>query len=291
MALDLNTFHPNPSKPEFKLPAGAVDAHCHIFGPGNEFPYAPNRKYTPGDAGKAQLFHLRDYLGLDRNVIVQASCHGTDNRATLDGIRAAGEKARGVAVVDYDITLDELKAMDEGGIRGVRFAFLTRIVDPAPPEKYQQVIEKAASLGWHVVVYFESEDLERLAPMFESIPTPVLIDHLGRPDVRLGTDHPRWLRFLKMLDEHPNMWVKVAGPERNSFAGPPYDDVVPFARQIVERYPDRVLWGSDWPHPNMTTHMPDDGKLVDLIPRVAVTPELQRKLLVDNPMRLYWPHG
>jgi 2-pyrone-4,6-dicarboxylate lactonase len=153
------------------------------------------------------------------------------------------------------------------------------------------VIEKAASLGWHVVVYFESEDLERLAPMFEAIPTPVLIDHLGRPDVRLGTEHPRWLRFLKMLDEHPNMWVKVAGPERNSFAGPPYDDVVPFARQIVERYPDRVLWGSDWPHPNMTTHMPDDGKLVDHIPRVAVTPELQRKLLVDNPMRLYWPQG
>jgi 2-pyrone-4,6-dicarboxylate lactonase len=291
MALDLNTFHPNPSKPEFKVPAGAVDAHCHIFGPGNEFPYAPNRKYTPGDAGKTQLFALRDFLGLDRNVIVQASCHGTDNRAILDGIKAAGEKARGVAVVDYDITLDELKAMDEIGVRGVRFAFLTRIVDPAPPEKYQRVIEKAASLGWHVVVYFESEDLERLAPMFEAIPTPVLIDHLGRPDVRLGTDHPRWLRFLKMLDEHPNMWVKVAGPERNSFAGPPYDDVVPFARQIIERYPDRVLWGSDWPHPNMTTHMPDDGKLVDHIPRVAVTPELQRKLLVDNPLRLYWPQG
>jgi 2-pyrone-4,6-dicarboxylate lactonase len=286
--LDLNKFHPNPSKPAFVPPPGAVDAHCHIFGPGDEFPYSPKRKYTPGDAGKADLFRLRDFLGLDRNVIVQASCHGTDNTATLDGIKAAGEKARGVAVVDFDISLDELKAMDAGGIRGVRFAFLSRLVDPAPPEKYQQVIEKIASLGWHVVVYFESETLEELAPFFEAIPTPVLIDHLGRPDVRLGLEHPRWLRFLRMLDEHPNMWVKVCGPERNSFAGPPYDDVVPFARQIVERYPERVLWGTDWPHPNMTTHMPDDGMLVDHIPRVATTKELQHKLLVDNPMRMYW---
>jgi 2-pyrone-4,6-dicarboxylate lactonase len=171
----------------------------------------------------------------------------------------------------------------------VRFAFLKRLVDPTPREKYWDVIHKVASLGWHVVVYFEAEDLEELAPFFEAIPTPVLIDHLGRPDVRLGTGHPRWKRFLRMLDEHPDMWVKVCGPERNSFQGPPYDDVVPFAQEIVERYPDRVLWGTDWPHPNMTTHMPDDGKLVDFIPRFARTPELQQKILVDNPMRLYWP--
>ncbi len=287
--LDLNKYHPNPSKPAFAVPPGSVDAHCHIFGPGDEFPYAPQRKYTPGDAGKADLFRLRDFLGLSRNVIVQASCHGTDNSATIDGIAHANGLARGVAVVDLDISLAELQAMDAAGIRGVRFAFLKRLVDPTPPEKRQRVIEMCTQLGWHIVVYFESQDLEDLQPFFESLPTTVVIDHMGRPDAKLGTDAPQWQRFLAMLDAHPNMWVKVTGPERISNIGPPYDDVVPFGKALVERYPDRVLWGTDWPHPNMETHMPDDGKLVDFIPRVAVTPELQRKLLVDNPMRLYWP--
>ena len=286
--LDLNKFHPNPSKPTFRLPAGAVDAHCHVFGPGFEFPYAPQRKYTPGDAGKADLFRLRDFLGISRNVIVQASCHGTDNAATIDAIAHADGKARGIAVVDLDITFDELKAMDAAGIRGVRFAFLKRLVDPTPPEKRQRVIEMCEKLGWQIVVYFESQDLEDLQPFFEALPTTVVIDHMGRPDVKLGVEHPQWQRFLRMLDDRPNMWVKVTGPERISEIGSPYDDVVPFGKALVERYPDRVLWGTDWPHPNMETHMPDDGKLVDFIPRVAVTPELQQKLLVDNPMRLYW---
>jgi 2-pyrone-4,6-dicarboxylate lactonase len=138
-------------------------------------------------------------------------------------------------------------------------------------------------------VYFESQDLEDLAPFIEAIPTVVVVDHMGRPDVKLGIDHPQWKRFLRLMDEHTNIWVKVTGPERISETGPPYDDVVPFGRALVERYPDRVLWGTDWPHPNMETHMPDDGKLVDFIPRVATTKELQQKLLVDNPMRLYWP--
>ena len=287
--IDLNKFHPNPSKPTFRLPAGAVDAHCHVFGPGFEFPYAPQRKYTPGDAGKADLYRLRDFLGISRNVIVQASCHGTDNAATIDAIAHADGKARGIAVVDLDITFDELQAMDAAGIRGVRFAFLKRLVDPTPPEKRQRVIEMCEKLGWHIVVYFESQDLEDLQPFFEALPTTVVIDHMGRPDAKLGVEHPQWQRFLRMVDDRPNMWVKVTGPERISEIGPPYDDVVPFGKALVERYPDRVLWGTDWPHPNMETHMPDDGKLVDFIPRVAVTAELQQKLLVDNPMRLYWP--
>jgi 2-pyrone-4,6-dicarboxylate lactonase len=287
--MDLNKFHPNPSKPTFKAPPGSVDAHCHVFGPNDEFPFSPKRKYTPGDAGKADLFHLRDFLGLDRNVIVQASAHGTDNTATLDAIKNSNGKAMGVAVVDLDISLDELKAMHDGGIRGVRFAFLKRLVDPTPPERYQRVIQMAHELGWHIVVYFESQDLEDLAPFIEAIPCTVVVDHMGRPDAKLGIDHPQWQRFLTMLDKHPNIWVKVTGPERISETGYPYDDVVPFGKQLVERYPDRVLWGTDWPHPNMETHMPDDGKLVDFIPRVAETPQLQQKLLVDNAMRLYWP--
>jgi 2-pyrone-4,6-dicarboxylate lactonase len=291
MALDLNTYHPNPSKPRFKAPPGAIDAHCHVFGPGNVFPYAPQRKYTPGDAPKEELFKLRDFLGLDRNVIVQASCHGTDNTAMVDALRAAGEKARGIAVVSPDVTVDELRAMDAAGVKGVRFNFLKRLVDATPREHYQRIVEKIVPLGWHIVIYFEAPELEGLVPYNESLPTTVVVDHMGRPDVDLGLDHPQWKRFLDLMDRNTNIWVKVSGPERLSKIGPPYDDVVPFGRALVERYPDRVLWGTDWPHPNMETHVPDDGMLVDFIPRVATTPGLQHKLLVDNPMRLYWPKG
>ena len=290
MVVDLNTYHPNPSQPAYHAPRGSVDAHCHIFGPGRIFPYAPNRKYTPGDAPKGALFKLRDFLGFERNVIVQASCHGTDNAAMIDALRTAGERARGVAVVDFDVTTKDLAAMHAAGVRGVRYNFLKRLVDTTPRENYQRITDKIASLGWHIVIYFESPELEELAPFIESLPTTVVVDHMGRPDVKLGTEHPQWKRFLRLMDEHANIWVKVSGPERLSETGPPYDDVVPFGRALVERYPDRVLWGTDWPHPNMETHMPDDGKLVDFIPRIATTEELAQKLLVENPMRLYWPN-
>ena len=289
MALDLNAYHPNPAKPKFRPPHGAVDAHCHVFGPGDVFPYSPKRKYTPADAPKEQLFALRDMLGFDRNVIVQASCHGTDNRAMIDALDTAGEKARGIAVVDTDISLDELKMMDHAGVRGVRFNFLKRLVDSTPRENYVRVAEKVVKLGWHVVIYFEAPELEELAPFITSLPVVVVVDHMGRPDVDLGTNHSQWLRFLRLMDEHENIWVKVSGPERLSKLGPPYDDVVAFGKTLVERYPERVLWGTDWPHPNMETHVPDDGMLVDFIPRIATSQDLQQKLLVENPMRLYWP--
>jgi 2-pyrone-4,6-dicarboxylate lactonase len=289
MVLDLNRYHPQPTRPSFVAPAGAVDAHCHVFGPGDVFPYAPERKYTPGDAPKEALFGLRDFLGFERNVIVQASCHGTDNRAMVDALVAAGDLARGIAVVDHDITADELHELDAAGVRGVRFNFLKRLVDATPREHYERITAKIVPLGWHIVVYFEAPELHDLAPFISSLPTTVVIDHMGRPDVDLGTDHPQWHAFLDLMDAHPNMWVKVSGPERLSKIGPPYDDVVPFGRALVERYPDRVLWGTDWPHPNMTTHVPDDGQLVDFIPRIAVTKAAQEQLLVHNPMRLYWP--
>ncbi len=291
MALDLNRFHPSPRRPTFVAPAGAVDAHCHVFGPGDVFAYAPTRKYTPGDAPAEMLFALRDSLGLARNVIVQASCHGTDNRAMVAALRSAGGRARGIAFVDVDVTDDELAAMDVAGVRGVRFNFLKRLVDAAPREHYERIVARIAPLGWHVVVYFEAPELTTLAPFLTSLPTTVVVDHMGRPDVELGTAHPQWKRFLAIMEAHDNVWVKVSGPERLSKSGPPYDDVVPFGRDLVERYPSRVLWGTDWPHPNMATHVPDDGELVDFIPRIATTVSSQRALLVDNPMRLYWPEA
>lgn len=282
-------WHPDPSKPAFKLPKGAVDAHCHVFGPGDQFPFAPERKYTPCDASWQQLFALRDFLGFERNVIVQATCHGADNRALLDAIARSEGKARGVATVKRSVTDEELKALHDGGVRGVRFNFVKRLVDALPFDSLSEIAERVAKLGWHIVIYFEADDLAEYFDFFTSLPTTVVVDHMGRPDVSKDAFGPEFDRFVRLM-EHENFWCKTTCPERLSKLGPPaYDDVVPFAKRIVEAFPERVLWGTDWPHPNMKTHMPDDGHLVDFIPKIAITPELQTKLLVDNPRRLYWP--
>jgi 2-pyrone-4,6-dicarboxylate lactonase len=291
MDLDYRPFHPNPSKPRYVAPPGAVDAHCHVFGPANRFPYASERKYTPCDAPKEKLFELRDFLGLSRNVIVQASCHGSDNSAMVDALTASNGAATGIAVVSPDVSERELAMLDAAGVRGVRFNFVKRLVDATPRENYLRIAEKIEALGWHIVVYFEAPELESLTPFLTSLPATIVVDHMGRPDVAKGVDHPDFQRFIRLLADHDNFWTKVTCPERLTVEGPPYDDVVPFQRALVERFPDRVLWGTDWPHPNMTWIVPDDGELVDLIPRIAPTPELQQALLVDNPNRLYWPAG
>jgi 2-pyrone-4,6-dicarboxylate lactonase len=257
-----------PARPRFKLPAGAVDAHCHVFGPGAEFPYAPERKYTPCDASKAQLFALRDHLGFDKNVIVQATCHGADNRAMVDACRASHGKARGVATVKRSVTDQELHDMHAVGVRAVRFNFVKRLVDFTPKDELMEIAGRIA----------------------------IVVDHMGRPDVSKPVDGPEFELFVKFMHQHPNVWSKVSCPERLSLTGPKalqgeqnaYQDVIPFARRIVETFPDRVLWGTDWPHPNLKDHMPDDGLLVDFIPHIAATQALQQKLLVDNPTKLYW---
>ena len=289
-------WYTGPSKPRFKLPAGAVDAHCHVFGPGNVFPYAPERKYTPCDASKEQLFALRDHLGFDKNVIVQATCHGSDNRALVDALKASNGKAKGVATVNRNVTDAELQEMHAAGVRGTRFNFVKRLADFTPREVLLEIANRIAPLGWHVVIYFEAVDLPELYDFFTALPTTVVVDHMGRPDVTKPVDGPEFELFVKMMREHSNIWSKVSCPERLSVSGPKalngeqnaYADVVPFAKRLVEAFPDRVLWGTDWPHPNLKDHMPDDGLLVDFIPQIATTPELQQKLLVDNPTRLYW---
>lgn len=277
-----------PSTPLYVPPPGAVDAHCHVFGPMADFPFSPKAKYLPQDAGPEMLFALRDRLGFARNVIVQASCHGTDNSATLSAIAKSGGRARGVAVVDPAISEAELTALHEGGIRGVRFNFLKRLVDDAPKDLFLEVAGRLPE-GWHVVVYFEADIIEEMRPFLAAIPVPVVIDHMGRPDVTQGPDGPDMRAFRALLESRPDIWFKATCPDRLSPQGEPYDDFVASVRPLVEDYPDRALWGTDWPHPNMEHRIPDDGELVDVIPRIATTAELQRKLLVDNPMRLYWP--
>ena len=281
-------WHPNPSKPKFVVPAGAVDAHCHVFGPGDTFPFAPERKYTPCDASWEQLFALRDFLGFEKNVVVQATCHGADNSALLDVLQRANDKARGVVTVKSDIEMAELERMHALGVRGVRFNYVKRLVDPKPDDYYRGIIDKINKLGWHVVLYFEPADLKEKWNFFTSLGVPVVVDHMGRPDVSKPLDNEDFALFQKFMREN-DVWAKVSCPDRLTVSGSPlYADVVPFARAIVEEFSDRVLWGTDWPHPNMKKEMPDDGILVDYVPSIAVTPELQTKLLVTNPNNLYW---
>jgi 2-pyrone-4,6-dicarboxylate lactonase len=214
----------------------------------------------------------------------------------LDALDHADGRARGVATVRRDVSEPALQAMHDRGVRGVRFNFVKRLVDFTPKDELMEIAGRVAKLGWHVVIYFEAIDLPELWDFFTALPATVVVDHMGRPDVTKPVDGPEFELFLKFMTQHPNVWSKVSCPERLSVSGPPalngeqhpYRDVVPFARRIVETFPDRVLWGTDWPHPNLRGHMPDDGLLVDFIPHIAKA-ELQGKLLADNPMRLYWP--
>ena len=284
-------FHPNPSKPTINLPKGAVDAHCHVFGPANKFPFAQERKYTPCDASKEKLFKLRDFLGFEKNVIVQASCHGTNNDALEDTLLSSNDLARGVAVVSPQVTKADLNRLDKAGVRAVRFNFVKRLVDNTPTEVFQKIAKTIADLGWHIVVYLEAQDLEELIPFLKSLPTDIVFDHMARPDVSKGLDSMEFNLFQKLM-ENNKFWCKTSCPERLSSVGPEqnYSDILPFMRLLVENYSDRVLWGTDWPHPNMKSHMPDDGKLVNIVNEIAPTKELKTKLLVDNPTRLYWGH-
>lgn len=290
MDADWLCFAENPSRPTFRVPPHAVDAHCHVFGPADRFPYAAERKYTPCDAPKEKLWALRDRLGFERNVIVQATCHGHDNRALCDALMSSEGRARGVASVPPTLPDEELEALHRAGVRGARFNFVKRLVDARPEHEYLRLAGRLAGLEWHVVVYFEAADLPERYEFLARLPVPVVVDHMGRPDVSKSPDGPEFGLFLELLRKRDDVWAKVSCPERLSRSGPPYyADVIPFARRVVEEFPDRVLWGTDWPHPNMKSHMPDDGQLVDFIPGIATTETHQRKLLVDNPMRLYWP--
>ncbi|MEG3122300.1 amidohydrolase family protein [Sphingomonas sp. GB1N7] len=283
----IRSWTETPSTPRFVPPPGAVDAHCHVFGPADRFPFSAKAKYLPQDAGGDTLFALRDRLGFARNVIVQASCHGTDNAAVLDAIARSDGRARGVAVVDPGIDAAALQALHDGGVRGIRFNFLKRLVDDAPKDRFLDVAARLPA-GWHVVVYFEADILEKLRPFLDAIPVPIVVDHMGRPDVSQGPDGADMRAFRALLDSRDEVYFKASCPDRLDPAGPPWDAFVAAVAPLVADYPDRVIWGTDWPHPNMQDAIPDDGALVDIIPRIAPTAELQRKMLVDTPMRLYW---
>lgn len=270
-------------KPAFKLPPGATDAHCHVFGPGAVFPYAPNRRYTPEDAPKEDLAALHAHLGIDRAVIVQASCHGSDNRAMLDAIASRPKNFRGVAIVDAQTPPTDYPKLALGGVRGVRFNFVKHLGGMPDLNLLDSVVRKIKPLGWHLVFHVDAPDIEQLSDLILKQTVPVVIDHMGRVPAKDGVDQPPFKALLKLL-EHKHVWVKVCGSERISM--PPYDEAIPIAKRIMEAAADRTLWGTDFPHPN-STHEADEADLVDLVPKFAPDPAVQKLLLVDNPAKLY----
>jgi 2-pyrone-4,6-dicarboxylate lactonase len=277
---------PDPHAPRaFTPPLGAVDAHCHVFGPAARFPFAPDRAYTPPDAGIADFQRLQQHLGLSHAVFVQASCHGTDNSALLDALRRGRGRYSGVAMVDESFGDDQLGELHDAGVRGTRFNFVRHLGGAPEPERFWRVVERVAELGWHLVLHVDATDLVDNAEMLARLPVPYVVDHMGRVPVGGGLDQAPFRALLEMLRDD-RCWVKLSGAERLSVGGPPYDDVVPFARALIHAAPERVLWGTDWPHPNVP-HMPDDGDLLDLVAAFAPDEASRRQLLVSNPRRLY----
>ena len=278
---------PNTRTPRWRPPAGACDAHCHVFGPGAVFPYAPDRAYTPPDAPFEGLQNLHRILGIERAVIVHASCHGTDMAVTLDAIARSNGAYRGVAVVKGDITDGELESLHAGGIRGVRFNFVKHLGGTPDLDVFDRVVKRVERLGWHVVLHLDAGDILEHAPRIAALRIPFVIDHMGRVRAKDGLDQAPFKRLMELM-KNPLAWVKICGAERVSSAGAPFRDAVPFAQALLAAAPDRVLWGTDWPHPNIAGDMPNDGDLVDLLAEVTDDEALRRKVLVDNPTRLYW---
>ncbi|PZW45017.1 putative TIM-barrel fold metal-dependent hydrolase [Humitalea rosea] len=279
---------PDTLTPAFRLPPGSCDSHCHVFGPADVFPYAPDRAYTPPDAPFEGLQKLHRILGIDRAVIVHASCHGTDMTVTLDGIARSGGTMRGVAVVDGDITAAELQRLHAGGMRGVRFNFVRHLGGMPDMDVMDRVLALAEPLGWHVVLHLDAQDIVDLAPRIERIRVPFVIDHMGRVQATKGLEQEPFKRLLGLM-ENPLAWVKICGSERVSAGRAPFEDAIPFAQALLAAAPDRCLWGTDWPHPNIAHDMPNDGALVDLLARFTDDQAVLHKVLVENPTRLYWP--
>jgi predicted TIM-barrel fold metal-dependent hydrolase len=283
---------PHPTQPKYVPPPLACDAHCHVFGPPGTFPYAPDRPYTPAEpAPQERLARLHAHLGLARAVVVQATPHGADNRAVLDAIAASGGSRRGVALVGAAVTDAELEALHAGGVRGVRFNFVRHLGGAPDPAVFDRTVHQVRGLGWHVELHFDAEDIATYHELLRRMPVPYVIDHMGRVRSDGGLDQPALKALLALLRDE-RAWVKVSGAERVSASGRrPFQDAIPIARAIVETAPDRVLWGTDWPHPNVPGAMPDDGELLDLFAAFCADDGLRRKVLVDNPARLYWPES
>ncbi len=290
------TINPEPTIPapnrnshpptKFQPPAGACDAHCHIFGPAHKFPFAADSTYIPPDSGLEEFEQLQERLGLSRAVFVQASCHGTDNRAMVDAIIRGKGRYAGVAMIDESFTDREIEELHEVGVRGTRFNFVAHLGGAPELPVFWRLVHRVAKLNWHIVLHFDAKDLPTYAPMLDDMPVPYVIDHMARVDATKGVDQEPFAQLLQLMGDE-RAWVKITGAERLTAGGtPPYDYVVPIAQALVSAAPDRILWGTDWPHPNFRS-MPDDGDLVDTLALFVPDEALRNQILVANPERIY----
>lgn len=280
----VQTYLTDPSPTVLTLPKGATDAHVHVFGPASKFPYAESRGFTPADAPKETLFALHKKLGIERCVIVNTLLHGYDNSVVEDAIQAANGHYLGVALTPVDISDAELQRLANVGFRGLRFHFMPGYKIDYTPEQVIALTRRMEPLGLHLQLQMHAMHARELTPLLKQSAVTVVMDHMGRVDARLGLEH-EYFKDLCHLLELPGFMVKVSGIDRID-AEPPYRQGIPFARYLVKTFPDRCVWGSDWPHPNHT-HVPDDGVLVDALAQIAPEPALLKQLLVDNPQQLY----
>jgi 2-pyrone-4,6-dicarboxylate lactonase len=278
---------PDTRTPRYRPPARACDAHCHIFGPATDYPYAADRTYTPPDAPLARFEALQATLGLERAVLVNASCHGSDNTVIVDAIAQSGGRYRGVANSDDTFTEATFAGLHAAGFRGVRFNFVKHLGGMPAMGEFKRTLERIEPFGWHVDLHFDAADLVEHMGLLAGLRVPFIIDHMGRVPTKDGLDQPPFRLLLDLARNDDRCWVKISGSERIAAEGPPFASAVPFAQALIEAAPDRILWGTDWPHPNIARHMPNDGDLVDLIPLMMPDAALQRRILVDNPQRLY----
>jgi 2-pyrone-4,6-dicarboxylate lactonase len=279
---------PDPVKPSITLPPGACDAHCHVFGPAAKFPYSADRSYTPPDAPVEALRSLHARLGISRAVIVHASCHGSEMDVTLDAIASSNGTYRGVAVVEDSITDAELERLHAGGIRGIRFNFVKHLGGVPDLAVFYRLVARIKPLGWHIVLHFDADDIEAQQDLLARIDVPFIIDHMGRVKAGEGLAQRPFQLLLDLYRRNPLAWLKICGAERVSVGKRPFRDAVPFAQALVAIDASRILWGTDWPHPNISKDMPNDGELVNLLGEICPDAAVRKTILVDNPTRMYW---
>jgi len=279
--------HPDPHAPlRWSPPPDATDSHCHVFGPAARFAFSSDRSYTPPDSGIEDFERLQQRLGLSRAVFVQASCHGTDNAAMVNALRRGNGRYAGVAMIDESFTHAEIAALHAVGVRGTRFNFVKHLGGAPDLDVFWRLVDRVQPYGWHIVLHFDAQDLPEYAELLDRMPCPFVIDHMARVPTADGIKQQPFQTLLNLMRDE-RAWVKISGTERLTADGPPpYDDVVPFAQALVAAAPGRVLWGTDWPHPNVR-HMPDDGDLVDLLVDLIPDEATRQRVLVDNPAMLY----
>ena len=277
---------PNPKVPDLQLPPLSCDSHCHIFGPADVFPFSSDRTFTPPDVPKEDLQNLHRLLGIERAVIVQSAVHGTDHSALLDALKTGGDRYRGIALVNPATSPHEIAQLNNAGVCGVRLNFLPHLGGYPSSETIQFVLGLVQPFSWHIEIHVADNGIIEFFDLIRSIQLPVVIDHMARVDIREGLHGDSVLAMLRLLDTG-NVWVKLSGVDRVSIQEPPFADGVQLARMLAYHAPERVLWGTDFPHPNINGYMPNDGQLVDLIEQIAPDEALRYRMLVTNPAEFF----